>query len=123
MTKLVVIENTVVRQDALGRYCLNDLHSAAVAQRKATESQRPSKFLRSEGIRRITKSLGNNALNTMHGGVESGIWAVPALAIRYVYWLKKETIIDKKRATTACRFTVMLNETPLAQQSDEVAHA
>ncbi len=24
MSKLVVIENTVVRQDAFGRYCLND---------------------------------------------------------------------------------------------------
>lgn len=29
MSKLVVIENTVVRQDAFGRYCLNDLHKAA----------------------------------------------------------------------------------------------
>ncbi|WP_440863054.1 hypothetical protein [Symbiopectobacterium purcellii] len=35
MSKLVVIENTVVRQDAFGLYCLNDLHRAAVAQGKA----------------------------------------------------------------------------------------
>lgn len=110
MTKLVVIENTVVRQDAFGRYCLNDLHRAAVAQGKATESQRPSVFLRSEGIRKILKSLGNNALNTMHGGIESGTWVTPELAIRYTDWLKKETIIEKNRATTACRFSyIMIN--------------
>ncbi|MGX8941977.1 KilA-N domain-containing protein [Symbiopectobacterium sp. Eva_TO] len=88
MSKLVVIENTVVRQDAFGRYCLNDLHRAAVAQGRATESQRPSAFLKSKGTRKIAKSLGNNALKIMHGGVESGIWVLPALAIRYVYWLQ-----------------------------------
>ncbi|WP_291973081.1 KilA-N domain-containing protein [Candidatus Symbiopectobacterium sp.] len=79
MSNLVVIENTVVRQDVFGRYCLNDLHRAAVAQGKATESQRPSGFFKSKGTRKIAKSLGNNALKTMHGGVESGIWVVPEL--------------------------------------------
>ncbi|WP_440867859.1 hypothetical protein [Symbiopectobacterium purcellii] len=68
-------------------------------------------------------SLGYNALKTMHGGVESGIWVVPALAIRYVYWLKKETMIDKNRATTACSFAVMLNEAPLTQLSGEMIYA
>ncbi|MDR5616807.1 KilA-N domain-containing protein [Arsenophonus sp.] len=110
MSKLVVIENTVVRQDAFGRYCLNDLHRAAVAQGKATESQRPSKFLRSQGIRKILKCLGNNALNTMHGGIESGIWAVETLAIRYTTWLKKETIIEKNRATTACNYNLITHQ-------------
>ncbi|MGX8940439.1 KilA-N domain-containing protein [Symbiopectobacterium sp. Eva_TO] len=99
---------------------MNDLHRAAVAQGKATESQRPSAFFKSKGTRKIAKSLGNNALKTMHGGIESGIWVVPALAIRYVYWLKKETIIDKNRATTACCFAVMMNEAPLNHFSREV---
>ncbi|WP_440866220.1 KilA-N domain-containing protein [Symbiopectobacterium purcellii] len=61
MSKLVVIENTVVRQDAFGRYCLNDLHRAAVAQGRATKSQRPSAFFKSKGTRKIAKSLGNIA--------------------------------------------------------------
>ncbi|WP_291970075.1 hypothetical protein [Candidatus Symbiopectobacterium sp.] len=49
---------------------------------------------------------------------------LPALAIRYVYWLKKETIIDKSRATTACTcsFAVMMNEAPLTQLSGEVIY-
>ncbi|WP_130651568.1 KilA-N domain-containing protein, partial [Candidatus Williamhamiltonella defendens] len=96
---LVVIENTLLHQDAFGRYCLNDLHRAAVAQGKATESQRPSNFLKSEGISKIIKVLGKNSVHTMHGGIESGIWAVETLAIRYATWLKKETIIEKNRAT------------------------
>ncbi|WP_119711571.1 KilA-N domain-containing protein [Arsenophonus endosymbiont of Aleurodicus floccissimus] len=95
MSKLVIIENTIVRQDAFGRYCLNNLHRTAVAQGKATESQRPSNFLKSEGISKIIKVLGKNSVHTMHGGIESGILAVETLATRYATWLKKETIIEK----------------------------
>ncbi|WP_063655179.1 KilA-N domain-containing protein [Candidatus Arsenophonus triatominarum] len=110
MSKLVVIENTIVRQDAFGRYCLNDLHRAAVAQGKATESQRPSNFVRSKGISIIIKVLGKSSVQIMHGGVESGTWAVETLAIRYAVWLKKETIIEKNRATTACNYNVITHQ-------------
>ncbi|CAB3775421.1 KilA-N domain-containing protein [Bacteriophage APSE-7] len=110
MSKLVVIENTIVRQDAFGLYCLNDLHRAAVAQGKATESQRPSAFIKSKGISKIIKVLGKNSVQIMHGGVESGTWAVETLAIRYATWLKKETIIEKNRATTACNYNVITHQ-------------
>ncbi|MDR5612781.1 MAG: KilA-N domain-containing protein [Arsenophonus sp.] len=76
MSKLVVIENTIVRQDAFGRYCLNDLHRAAVAQGKATESQRPSVFLRSEGInnfvQKISEASNGASVNIIKGGLEAG---------------------------------------------------
>ncbi|MBG6243530.1 MAG: KilA-N domain-containing protein [Candidatus Symbiopectobacterium sp. Dall1.0] len=87
MSKLVVIENTVVRQDVFGRYCLNDLHRAAVAQGKATESQRPSVFLRSEGIsafvQKVSEASQSASVNIIKGGLESGSWAVEIIAIRY----------------------------------------
>lgn len=92
MSKIVVIENTVVRQDAFGRYCLNDLHRAAVAQRKATESQRPSKFLRTEGIAAFVQSLSEAqkraSVRTIKGGLESGTWADELVAIRYAAWIE-----------------------------------
>ncbi|WP_334471092.1 KilA-N domain-containing protein [Arsenophonus sp. PmNCSU2021_1] len=91
MSKLVVIENTIVRQDAFGRYCLNDLHRAAVAQGKATESQRPSVFLRSEGIsafaQKVSEASQSASVNIIKGGLESGSWAVEIIAIRYAAWI------------------------------------
>ncbi|WP_334468313.1 KilA-N domain-containing protein [Arsenophonus sp. PmNCSU2021_1] len=91
MSKLVVIENTVVRQDAFGRYCLNDLHRAAVAQGKATESQRPSNFLKSEGVSNFVQKASEAtkiaSVNIIKGGLESGSWAVEIIAIRYAAWI------------------------------------
>ncbi|MBJ5238260.1 KilA-N domain-containing protein, partial [Salmonella enterica subsp. enterica serovar Newport] len=43
----VMVNGVSVRVDEDGRYNLNDLHAAAVANGEATESQRPSNFLRS----------------------------------------------------------------------------
>ncbi|PAV01663.1 DNA-binding protein [Arsenophonus sp. ENCA] len=94
MSKLVVIENTVVRQDAFGRYCLNDLHRAAVAQGKASESQRPSVFLRSEGInnfvQKVSEASNSASVNIIKGGLESGSWANELVAIRYAAWIEPE---------------------------------
>ncbi|WP_063654209.1 KilA-N domain-containing protein [Candidatus Arsenophonus triatominarum] len=85
------MENTVVRQDAFGRYCLNDLHRAAVAQGKASESQRPSNFLKSEGIIAFVQSLSEAtkiaSVNIIKGGTESGSWADELVAIRYAAWI------------------------------------
>lgn len=41
----VIVNGVSVRVDEDGRYNLNDLHAAAVANGEATESQRPSNFL------------------------------------------------------------------------------
>ncbi|MBT9432237.1 KilA-N domain-containing protein [Candidatus Sodalis endolongispinus] len=92
MTKLIVIENTVVRQDAFWRYSLNDLHRAAVVQGKATDSQRPSKFMRSDGIAAFVQSLSESqkraSVNVIKGGLESGTWADELVAIRYAAWIE-----------------------------------
>lgn len=92
MNTLVIIENTVVRQDAFGRYCLNDLHRAAISQGKATESQRPSNFLRGEGIDAFVQSLSEAqkraSVNVIKGGIESGTWADELVAIRYAAWIE-----------------------------------
>ncbi len=53
----VIVNGVSVRVDEDGRYNLNDLHAAAVANGEATEQQRPSQFLRSAQIKRFIKAL------------------------------------------------------------------
>ncbi|EAM7300823.1 KilA-N domain-containing protein, partial [Salmonella enterica] len=80
------------------------LHAAAVANGEATESQRPSVFLRSAQIKRFVNALKVKApksaseqiqpLRVIKGGEESGAWGVELLAIRYAAWIKPEFEID-----------------------------
>lgn len=100
----VSVNSVSVRVDNEGRYSLNDLHAAAVANGEATESQRPSVFLRSAQIKRFVKALKSKALKSaleqnqplrvIKGGDQSGAWGVELLAIRYAAWIKPEFEIE-----------------------------
>lgn len=100
----VSVNGVSVRVDAEGRYSLNDLHAAAVANGEATESQRPSVFLRSAQIKRFVKALKSKALKSaseqnqplkvIKGGDQSGVWGIELLAIRYAAWIKPEFEIE-----------------------------
>lgn len=96
MKYLTVLVNGVsVRIDEAGRYNLNDLHAAAVANGQATESQRPSVFIRSATVKGFVKALKsaleiNQPLRVVKGGGSPGIWGVELLAIRYAAWLSAE---------------------------------
>lgn len=100
----VSVNGVSVRVDNEGRYSLNDLHTAAVANGEATESQRPSVFLRSAQIKRFVKALKSKALKSaseqnqplrvIKGGDQSGVWGVELLAIRYAAWIKPEFEIE-----------------------------
>lgn len=100
----VSVNGVSVRVDDEGRYSLNDLHAAAVANGEATESQRPSVFLRSAQIKRFVKALKSKALKSaseqnqplrvIKGGEQSGAWGVELLAIRYAAWIKPEFEIE-----------------------------
>lgn len=100
----VSVNGVFVRVDNSGRYSLNDLHAAAVANGEATESQRPSVFLRSAQVKRFIKALQAKALKSASeqyqplkvtkGGDESGAWGVEILAIRYAAWIKPKFEIE-----------------------------
>lgn len=100
----VAVNGLSVRVDEEGRYSLNDLHAAAVANGEATESQRPSNFLRSANVKRFIKALKAKAqkraseqiqpLKVIKGGDETGAWGVELLAIRYAAWIKPEFEIE-----------------------------
>ncbi|BBT71269.1 KilA-N domain-containing protein [Klebsiella sp. WP8-S18-ESBL-06] len=100
----VAVNGVSVRVDDEGRYNLNDLHAAAVANGEATESQRPSNFLRTAQIKRFIFALKTKAqkraseeiqpLKVIKGGSESGAWGVELLAIRYAAWIKPEFEVE-----------------------------
>ncbi|WP_172728716.1 KilA-N domain-containing protein [Kluyvera cryocrescens] len=91
----VSVNGISVRLDDEGRYNLNDLHAAAVANGQASESQRPSVFIRSATVKAFVKALKsaleiNQPLKVVKGGDSPGIWGVELLAIRYAAWLSAE---------------------------------
>ena len=53
----VTIADTRIRQDDQGRYCLNDLHKAAVAQGSNARAKEPGKFFRSPRVQELVKLL------------------------------------------------------------------
>lgn len=100
----VIVNGVSVRVDEEGRYCLNDLHAAAVLNGEANESQKPSKFIRSASVRRFIKVLATRGQKRPHeksqviliveGGCDKGIWGVEMIAVRYAAWIKPEFEID-----------------------------
>ena len=90
----VSVNGVSVRLDDEGRYNLNDLHAAAVAEGKATESQRPSNFLKSVQVKRfvseLTKATKIASVKVIKGGTQPGIWGLELVAIRYAAWLSVE---------------------------------
>ncbi|EBN0539823.1 hypothetical protein CH643_00220 [Salmonella enterica subsp. enterica serovar Typhimurium] len=100
----VMVNGVSVRVDEDGRYNLNDLHAAAVANGEATEQQRPSQFLCSAQIKRFIKALEAKVqkstlkqiqpLKIIKGGTEPGVWGVELPAIRYAAWIKPEFEIE-----------------------------
>ena len=80
-----------VRRDAEGRYSLNDLHKAAIANGNATDSQKPSEFLRASSVLEFVNVLnleaGIPATKTVKGRGITGTFAVELVAIRYAAWI------------------------------------
>lgn len=110
MKDLLVIESVQIRQDAHGRYSLNDLHKAAMANGKATESQAPSKFLRTDGVQAFVdaldaENLGDGqkrpSVHSVKGGKTQGTWAAELVAIRYAAWIEPSFEVRVYRAFRA----------------------
>lgn len=89
-SKLIIAEQEITINKS-GLYCLNDLHKAAMAEGRATESQRPSVFLSSESVSRFVRALDSEAgkpasVVTVKGG-KSGTYAVELVAMKYTGWI------------------------------------
>lgn len=104
--RMITIESVTVRTDAQGRYCLNDLHRAAIANGKATESHAPAQFLKTGKVQdfiaaldaddqcgesRIAQKISDvkkiTSVHSVKGGKSQGTYAVELVAIRYAAWI------------------------------------
>lgn len=92
----IVIENIQVRSNEHGTYNLNDLHKAAMAGNLAKKWQRPSQFLKADGVKEFVEEVTrvlkntleqNQILRVKNGGVDKGTWAHELIALRYAAWL------------------------------------
>lgn len=91
MQPLTVLDTTI-RQDSVGRYCLNDLHRAAVLSGANKRTKEPSKFLESQQtidlINEIetTQDSGSSAVQTVEGR-NGGTFVVKELVYAYAMWI------------------------------------
>ena len=100
---LVVIANIPIRQDSEGRFCLNDLHEAAMAKGRATKNQRPGEFLRRKETKKLEAAIHRRCANSriepvsrVKGGpaLAQGTFVVRALVYAYAMWIDADFHLD-----------------------------
>lgn len=100
----LTIVNTGIRQDAEGRFCLNDLHRAAMAKGTATSSHRPGSFMkRPETIALIAAMKKRctaqcitpvSAIKGNTPGVTQGTFVTKPLVYAFAMWIDPEFHLD-----------------------------
>ena len=89
----ISIDGAAIRQDQYGRYCINDLHKAAVKSGANARTKEPSKFLSStqtvELMQEITdtQNMGIAPAESIRGGLEQGTYVVKELVYSYAMWI------------------------------------
>lgn len=84
------VGGVLIAQDKDGRYSLNDLHRAAVAAGKATDSHRPANFMRGAGVEAFAQVLSEaqkRASVVTIKGNKSGTYGVELIVMRYAAWI------------------------------------
>ncbi|WP_458068647.1 KilA-N domain-containing protein [Rhodanobacter sp. BL-MT-08] len=91
----LVIANTQIRRDVIGRYCLNDLHQASGGNKK----HQPHDWLRLEKTCELVAEVEANPVSTpgnpgvesavqvINGGPTRGTYAVKELVYAYAMWI------------------------------------
>jgi len=88
----VTIGSITIKQDAQGRYCLNDLHKASGGEKKF----QPANWLRSDQATELLRELTiphirgveqNQPLNVVHGGSAPGTYVCRELVYAYAMWI------------------------------------
>ena len=108
---LITISQTPIRQDEHGRYCLNDLHRAAVLAGANKRAKEPGKFLSSPQTVDLVKEIsdtqnpGITPINTIRGkyanGDGQGTYVVKELVYAYAMWVNPSFHLKVIRAYDA----------------------
>lgn len=99
--------NTAIRQDANGRFCLNDLHRAAVAAGANERTKEPAKFFTSpqtvELVRELTdtQNPGIAPVSAIKGGPQQGTYVCRELVYAYAMWISAAFNLQVIRAYDA----------------------
>lgn len=98
MSNVVVLDNVEIRQDAEGRYCLNDLHKAAGGAAK----HYPAQWLRYDNVQDLIKSLtvGKSTIKpiTSKAGRYGGTYVCKELVYDYAMWISPDFKVKVIRA-------------------------
>lgn len=107
-TELTIL-STTIRQDAEGRYCLNDCWRASGGD----DAKKPSKWHRLETAKELIAEIGENSqkpdmafggkqpILSKQGGNNSGIWACKELVYAYAMWISPAFHLQVIRAFDA----------------------
>lgn len=107
----LTILNTEIRADEHGRFCLNDLHRAAMAAAGRSgnpnrDHQSPTNFLRTASVKAFIAALDASSpdqqkcISTIKGGKHGGqgTYAAELVVLRYAGWIDAEFEIKAYRA-------------------------
>lgn len=89
----LIVAGVGIKQDAEGRYCLNDLHRAAVSSGANARSKEPNKFFASPQTTELVKELSDTQnsgiapVNAIRGGIEQGTYVCKELIYAYAMWI------------------------------------
>lgn len=91
MNKLIVIDNTEIKQDSQGRYCLNDLHKAS----GGNPIHSPAQFFRNKSVSDFVQALTDmqictSPVSAIRGGTEQGTYVCEELVYKYASWINPE---------------------------------
>lgn len=96
----LVIANIHIKQDADGRYCLNDFHKAAGSEAR----HKPSNFLRIEQTKELIEEIEQGSdmrlavVHTIHGGNGRGTYVLKELVYSYAMWISAKFHLHVIRA-------------------------
>lgn len=95
---LINLHGVRVRVDEDGRYCLNDLHKAAMANGKATRHHAPAQFLRNDSVKAFVSRLSDmqncTSVVSVRGGKRQGTYGHELVVTRYASWIDVDFEIE-----------------------------
>jgi hypothetical protein len=93
--RTLTIAGISIRQDAQGRFCLNDLHKAAGNLPK----DQPAKYFAIQQAKDLISEIGEHSVHTVRGyGKDQGTYVCKELVYAYAMWISPKFHLQVIRA-------------------------
>ena len=100
----LIISHHAIRQDAEGRFCLNDLHKAAGGEQK----HRPKYWLKNQQTQEVIAELSKGGIPPIFVKQGLGTFVVKELVYLYAMWISPAFMLQVIRA-----YDALIMQTPL----------